>query len=143
MPPSPYSPERKAEALALYAEQGPTAVQDQLGIPKNTVASWAKAAGVRTVRNQRTAEATEAIVVDGKARRAALAERLWAVAEKAVGIELSKLEKADLRDVVGARTRAVHDALLLTGDATSRTETVVTDTIDREIARLTEAMADG
>ncbi|WP_404285419.1 hypothetical protein [Glutamicibacter arilaitensis] len=64
-----YTAKQKAEALVLYREHGPTAVQKQLGIPKNTVASWAKASGVRTVRTSRTRAATEARSVDLKARR--------------------------------------------------------------------------
>lgn len=137
-----YTAEQKAEALEVYVTDGPSAAAERFGMTKGCVTKWAKAAGLETVANERTRAATETVVANGQARRAALAERLWAVAEKAVGIELSKLEKADLRDVVGARTRAIHDAQLLTGDATSRSETIVTDTIDREIARLSEAMAD-
>lgn len=135
-----YTDAEKAEALALYAEAGPTAVQQQLGIAKGTVAGWARRNGVRTVRNERMAAAVEAIQVDAAARRAIVADRLWRIADEASALELTKLAKADLRDIVGARTRAIHDAQLLAGDATSRTEARVTDQLDREIEALVEAL---
>lgn len=57
---STYTDEQKAEALDLYAVEGPTAVQHQLGIPKGTVTRWAKAAGVETVPDPKNAAAVEA-----------------------------------------------------------------------------------
>lgn len=141
MPKRRYTPDERTAALALYAEHGPTAVQDTLGIPKGTVTGWAKAAGIGTVRNERTAAATEAMALDAAARRARLAERLLTVAERAVDIELTKLAKADLRDLVGARTRAIHDHQLLAGEATARHEHVTVDAVDAEIARLEAELA--
>jgi transposase-like protein len=82
VPAAKYTPEQRAEALALYETHGPTAVTDQLGIPKQTVQDWAKAAGVRTVRTARTREATEARAVDLKASRQELAALLLADAHK-------------------------------------------------------------
>lgn len=83
MPPGKtYTQAQKDAALALYETDGPTAVEKQLGIPKNTVAGWAKRSGVRTVRNERTRNAVEAKVVDGKLRRANITERLYGRAEK-------------------------------------------------------------
>ena len=141
MPKRRYTDDERAAALALYAEAGPTAVQDTLGIPKGTVTGWAKTAGIGTVRNERTAAATEAMALDAAERRAVLADRLLAIAEQAVDVEVSKLRNADLRDVVGARTRAIHDHLLLAGEATSRSEHVQVDAVDAEIARLTSELA--
>ena len=77
-----YSHTEKAEALKLYEEQGPTAVQDQLGIPKGTVAYWARSSGVRTVRNERTREATEAASLDARARRQAIVANQMLIHEK-------------------------------------------------------------
>lgn len=68
-----YTDDQREEALHLYELEGPTAVEKKLGIPKNTVARWANARGLRTVRNQKTGEATKARVVDAKAVRAAIA----------------------------------------------------------------------
>lgn len=127
MPKRRYTDDERAAALTLYAEAGPTAVQDSLGIPKGTVTGWAKTAGIGTVRNERTAAATEAMALDAAERRARLAERLLTVAERAVDHELAKLATADLRDIVGARTRAIHDHQLLAGEATARSEQQHTD----------------
>lgn len=82
MPASKYTEEQRAEALKLYEAEGPTAVEKQLGIPKNTVASWAKNAGVRTIRTESTRKAVEAKVVDGKLRRQNITHRLYGQAEK-------------------------------------------------------------
>lgn len=76
MPAAKYTQAQKDEALALYETNGPTAVEKTLGIPKATVTGWAKSNGVRTVRTERTREATEARSVDLKARRQELAELL-------------------------------------------------------------------
>lgn len=77
-----YTQAQRDEALELYRTSGPTAVEKQLGIPKNTVMRWAKESGTRTVRNQATREAVEAKVVDGKLRRQSITHRLYGQAEK-------------------------------------------------------------
>jgi hypothetical protein len=77
-----YTQAQKDAALALYETDGPTAVEKQLGIPKNTVAGWAKRSGVRTVRTETTRAAVEAKVVDGKLRRQNIVHRLYGQAEK-------------------------------------------------------------
>lgn len=71
-----YDDATKAAALELYTTHGPTAVQDQLGIPKATVAGWAASNSVRTVRNETTAAATEAIAADRALKREALREAM-------------------------------------------------------------------
>ena len=82
MPAAKYTPEQRAEALAVYETHGPTEVTARFGIPKGTVAGWAKASGVRTVRNETTRAAVEAKVVDGKLRRQNIVHRLYGQAEK-------------------------------------------------------------
>lgn len=89
MPASKYTPEQRAEAIELYRTEGPTAVEKKLAIPKNTVVRWAVKAGVRTVRNERTREATEAKVVDAQAGIAALRLEILAIARH---------EAAEVRD---------------------------------------------
>ncbi|HKU03972.1 MAG TPA: hypothetical protein VJQ80_14285 [Arthrobacter sp.] len=81
MPAAKYTQEQRAEALALYETHGPTAAGKQLGIPKETIMSWAKRAGVHTVRTEATRKAVEAKVVDGKLRRQNIAHRLYGQAE--------------------------------------------------------------
>jgi transposase-like protein len=82
VPASKYTEAQRAEALKLYETEGPTAVEKQLGIPKNTVVTWAKNAGVRTIRTETTRKAVEARVADGKLRRQNITHRLYGQAEK-------------------------------------------------------------
>ncbi len=136
-----YTPDEKADALAAYVEHGPREAAAITGIPSSTIQSWAKAAGLRTKRNERTAAAVDAIKLSAEERKARLADDLLRIAEMAVGLEVAKMPAADLRDIVGARTRAIHDAQLLTGNATSRTEVNHVDAVDAEIAALTALLA--
>jgi hypothetical protein len=82
VPASKYTEAQRAEALSLYESSGPTAAGAQLGIPKETIMSWAKKAGIRTVRTEATRAAVEAKVVDGKLRRQELAALLLEDAHK-------------------------------------------------------------
>lgn len=82
MPAAKYTPEQRAEAIELYRTDGPTAVADKLGIPKQTVQEWAAKAGVRTVRTSATRKAVEAKVADAKLRRQGIVHRLYGQAEK-------------------------------------------------------------
>lgn len=98
MPAAKYTEAQRAEALALYETDGPTAVTARFGIPKTTVASWAKNAGVRTVRTEATRAAVEAKVVDGKLRRQNIVHRLYGQAEKI----LDDLEGVEFRTILKA-----------------------------------------
>lgn len=90
-----YTEGERQTALRLYELEGPTAVEKKLGIPKNTVADWARQAGIRTVRNQKTREATEARVLDNKALREAVSSKSISAADKAAGIILTKLQQIE------------------------------------------------
>lgn len=48
MPKSRYSDEQRANALALYAKHGPAEASRRTGIPKKTIASWARRSHVQT-----------------------------------------------------------------------------------------------
>lgn len=98
MPASRYTAEQRTEALKLYEQEGPSAVEKKLGIPKTTVMSWAKKAGVRTIRTERTRKAVEARVFDGKLRRQNITERLYGQAEKI----LDDLEAPKFRTILKA-----------------------------------------
>ncbi len=96
-----YTEAEKQAALALYETDGPTAVKDQLGIPKQTVMGWARKTGTHTVRNEKTGAATEARQADAKALRSSLANDSITAARKALGI-INRLLDADdhsLKDV--------------------------------------------
>jgi transposase-like protein len=108
VPAAKYTPEQRAEALALYETHGPSAVTARFGIPKTTVASWAKNAGVRTVRTEATRAAVEAKVVDGKLRRANIMHRLYGQAEKI----LDDLEGSEFKTLVKGQGGADHEDVL-------------------------------
>ena len=82
MPAAKYTEAQRAEALALYRTDGPTAVEKKLGIPKGTVTRWAKETGVETVSVSTTRAGTEAASVYAKARRTELAALLLEDAHK-------------------------------------------------------------
>ncbi len=65
-----YTEEQRDEARLIYIEHGPSEAQRRTGIPTSTLHDWAQQRGIRTVRNQKTAEATEAAVLDARAKRA-------------------------------------------------------------------------
>lgn len=77
-----YTADQKAEALRLYEEQGTSAASRLTGIPKNTIQGWAKAAGIRTVRNEKTAAATEAASADAAKTRALVVSQSIALTSK-------------------------------------------------------------
>jgi len=150
-----YTPEQKAEALALYAVEGPTAVQTQLGIPKQTVAQWASADNVRTVRNERTAAALEAVLLDRAVVREQLRDEMLRRALDLLGrMDAPHVDfrGKDAQQVTyplpspsGCQSYATAAAILLdkfrleVGEVTGRTETVARDQLDREIERLLES----
>lgn len=142
-----YTPEQKADALAVYARDGLAEAHRATGIPKPTLHRWALAAGIETAeitersteRNRAAAQASAAVrTYDAEVFRTEMVAKLAEVARKAAAKELELIAKGDLRAVVGSRTRAIHDLQLLSGDPTARTETVAKDSLDREIERLFE-----
>lgn len=137
--PAPAPPEIRAKAIQLVQEVGVREAAKQCGVSPGAVSKWALAAGVETVHSERTRAALEARQLDAATRRDELATRLLLVAEIGLERELELIATADLRDVVGARTRAIHDAQLLAGQATSRTEH--RSELDREIESLAVKMA--
>lgn len=162
-----YTDDERTAALAMYAEAGPTAVEAELGIPKATVASWARRAGVHTVRAENARARNEARSADLEQRRldlalglfddiAALRSQLFApcVVRKpmSVGIErgVTEIEIIDIeldQPTFAEQTKimtsvgiAVDKAQLLTGQATSRIETTGGASIDDEVAALADEL---
>lgn len=136
-----YTAEEKAHALELYAEHGAAEAGARTGINPNTIRSWASREHLTDPRNQRVAAAVAARKITAEQRRSDLADRLLDIAEMSTEQQSRLIRRADLRDVVGAGTRAIHDHLLLTGQATTRTETIHASTVDDEIARLADELA--
>lgn len=91
-----YSDDEKAEALRIYRDEGTTAAAKKTGIPKPTISSWARRGGMHTVRNQKTAAATEAATLDAAAARATVAANTIRAADKAAATILERLESEAL-----------------------------------------------
>lgn len=137
----PATPEQRAEAVAIYADHGPTEAAKLTGWNKGTVTKWAQAAGVETVANERTRQATEAASAAWAARRARLADETGRVAEKAltkVEVFLDGEKAKAASDTSAAFARLIDKAQLLSGAATSRSEHVEKDHMDRAIEELLE-----
>ena len=79
-----YTAEQRDEALALYAAYGTSEASRRTSIPKSTIDSWARRYRLRTVRNEKTAAATEAAQVDARAKRVRLQGLLLDQALKAL-----------------------------------------------------------
>lgn len=137
-----WTDEQKAEAVAmLEAGRSLIEVSAEYGPSTSSLSRWAEEAGLDLAgRSQaKTAEATRAHMAKADERRVHRIDRLNDLADEAIEREFALLDDADLRSVVGARTRAIHDAELLAGRATSRTESL--SAIDDEIRELTEALS--
>lgn len=141
--PSVYSPKQRAAALDLVPKIGLAKAARQLKIPKSTLGGWCKDAGVPTSteesRAQTVAATAESILTRREQvakTRANLVGALAEIAELGAAVETARLKTAlenagrgemdltRLSEVVGARTRAIHDMELLDGRATDRTEVV-------------------
>jgi DNA polymerase III delta prime subunit len=125
-----FTQEQKSRAIDLYELCGPREASKRLRgtdieVSESTLTRWATKAGVSVqhaitdnqvaraaslAKRQRTSEETKLF----------LTERLQTIAEIATERELTLLRQTglSLRDVVGSRTRAVHDLQLLSGQAT-------------------------
>lgn len=131
-----YTMDQRAKALADVAELGLAEAAKKTGIPKSTLSHWAGQEGVATVIDEDARKRTEAATaVSQMSRKQRLIEsenrltvQLSVIAELAARAEIDILRKGKptLNEVVGARTRAIHDLQLLGGKATERTEVVET-----------------
>lgn len=81
-----YTDEQRENALQLYENDGLAASHNATGIPKQTIQSWAKRAGVRTSATQNMRAANEAAKASNADRRAKLVERLYGVAEQSMDL---------------------------------------------------------
>lgn len=137
-----YTPEQRAEAVALYREHGPREAARRLGFDAGTIVGWAKAAGVQTLGSKQTAAATAKIKITMEARRTQLAERLLEVAANLV----ERIDSADTR-ASDARALAVpvgifvEKSQLLSGAATSRPDVVEPADRARRLAEVRDELA--
>lgn len=147
---SPHTPEQKAHALGLLrGGMRLPEVQKLTGIPRPTLSRWARAAGIESVHDGKTAKAVDARRLSYAETIAELEDTLGNIARtgaKAVldrlrslygpngEIDLSAAKDEDLAKLVGAFTRSIHDLQLISGRATSRVDTG--SEVDRSIERL-------
>lgn len=75
--PRKYTDAERAAALRDYELFGPSYVEDTHGIKKSTVATWAKEAGIRTIRNDVMIEAHAARQLDLKLARRVILQNLY------------------------------------------------------------------
>lgn len=151
-----YTDAERVQALALYETDGPTAVEERLGVPKQTVSDWAKAAGVRTVRNERTAAAVDAARLDRELVREQLRDEMLRRALDLLGrmdephVDFKGKDASEVTypkpSPSGCQSYATAAAILLdkfrleVGEVTGRTETRTSDHLDREIEELVEQL---
>ena len=155
--PKLYPEEFKAKVLAVYAADGPHAAARQFGIPRSTVQRWAKAAGIETSSAAKsTTEAARAKLESMRAElRVETAETCLAmlrrlrepyedvrmVNDKPVKVTLDRPLAKETRDLTWAAAVLFDKVRLEAGEPTERTESITTDQIDREIARLEHELA--
>lgn len=136
-----YSDQDRERALAIYREHSLAEASRLTGVPKPTLRRWARnadldPAALADSAVERTRAATAARTTDMLERAAVardgLIPKLAVGAHAALDLEMRVLgdlaagrpnplpEGVRLRDVVGSRTRLIHDLQLLTGQATDR-----------------------
>lgn len=133
MPRQPWTPEQKAEALALMAQVGKAEASRRTGIPTGTIGAWANRAGVTNADPEGRAAYTAAANMAWAERRAILADMLGETAQKAAERLLVLLDdpEAKIDQVARALAVVVDRASLLAGEATQRVENVATDAAPR------------
>lgn len=140
--PKLYSMEKRSAATADVVELGLAGAAKKHKMPKSTLHSWCVELGIATStpEQRKTTEAATASSVMARRQKVAQSRErmtlyLATIAELGARAEIEMLNKAiagkgetRLGEIVGARTRAIHDLALLSGDATERTELV--DSVD-------------
>lgn len=164
MPAPKVSPEVKAQALALYEEHGAAEASRRTGVPENTISQWARRAGVTMTRAEKTRAATAQHVATLAERRARLAADLLDDAEKLrlslwssckvhhwgstserdrnvvttttefMEHEIDQPTFTDQKNILLACAIAIDKSNLLSGEATSRHETLNVDEARRRLA---------
>lgn len=151
--------EEKAYALALYSEHGPAEASRRTGINESTIKSWARRNGVAPVALENRRAAVEAKRVSVAQRKLDLARNLLGDIERLRGQlfarcvahhwdkdggfhehELGEPTFGDKKALATSLAILVDKVQLLTGEATSRTESVTVDAVDAEIAKLRAEM---
>lgn len=123
-----YTRKDRTKAAALAANKSVTAVAEEMGVPRTTIAYWLERPEFVELRRKTAAEMAEGSMVLAKLAQAELVRR----------IEDHEVEPKDLAVILGI---AIDKAQLLDGKATSRTETVTAGFDDHEKAALHDLLA--
>lgn len=151
---SNYTPEQRAEALELFTSVGAAQASKRTGIPAGTIASWATRGGIAGEASAQLRTAVEVRTLTIAERKATFAETLLGHAVRiAAQLEQPTVEKhvkvvglgqgvgtteivevhydrpptADQKRIAETVAVLVDKIQLLTGEATSRTETTQLD----------------
>lgn len=138
---SKWTTQQRDEALNLYLDHGPHEAARRTGIPIGTIASWAHRSGLQTLCTENNLAAAQATRAAWQARREAMIDEIGRIAEKALTVADEMLDDrlpSKAKDAALTMAVLIDKAQLLAGAATQRTETITSDHLDREIARLLE-----
>lgn len=149
-----YTDAERERAVALYVEQGPCAVEKQMGIAKSTVSRWAKKAGVGTDHAAKTREATEAAAEVAAGKRAEVRvklldkaldlmgrmdeEQVEYVGQQGKRVTYDRPNAADCKHYATAAAILIDKLRLEEGEATTRNEQITSTDFDREVAQLVQ-----
>lgn len=137
--------EIRQRALELYVEFGPAdaarlLASDGHHVPPNTIKAWASRAGLATVATQKTEAATAAKRAKFELQRAGFADRMGNLIDGLLDTAEEALAAGDLQAVkIAAVSAAVYvdKAQLLSGGATTRTETASEERVQTLVDELT------
>lgn len=136
MPAKKWTDEQQQHALALYAKDGPAEAARQTGIPKGTIASWARRTGVHTAAPATSTTATIVAAQRWAERRLSIADTFGAAAEEFMHLAMQHArggEGKTAKDLALCSAIAFDKAELRAGGVTGRLD--IGDVTDRD-ARL-------
>lgn len=104
-----WTDEQRQAALEAYRLRGPAAASDELGIPRETIKSWAKRSGLRApVTGAARQEAVEAAELTLETRRLAMAEGLADDVERLRARLFASMSYAHVKVVSGGKDAAAE-----------------------------------
>lgn len=123
-----YTDEQKQTALAAYTDHGPAEAERRTGIPRKTIASWARRSGTQMDAPERMQRAVTAAKIKWEQRRLTIADdfgdalqtMLTAAIEASRGDDVRSASRA--KDFMVAAAIAYDKAELRVGGPTSRVE---------------------
>lgn len=118
-----WSESQKQRAMEIFERSGAAEASKQTGVPIATISSWARRSGQSAVTPERAARVASKSLTLAE-RRQQLGETFLAKAEMLINCVRSADDAIDRKRGIEAARVAAEAAQLLTGEATSRVETV-------------------